>query len=65
MTVEPAAEGVAAFATFLGNPLPENPIAALQQLRREAAAEVERLIAFLWKRDGGDARAGAYTLAFF
>ena len=37
----------AAFATFLGTPLPENPIRALRILRREAAAEIERLIAFL------------------
>jgi len=37
----------AAFATFLGTPLPENPIRALRILRKEAAAEIERLIAFL------------------
>jgi len=37
----------AAFATFLGTPLPENPIRALRILRREVAAEIERLIAFL------------------
>ena len=37
----------AAFATFLGTPLPENPIRALRILRREAAAEIERPIAFL------------------
>ena len=54
-------ESFAAFATFLGTPLPENPIEALRILRREAAAEVERLIAFLDAlggdpdlEDGGD-----------
>ena len=41
------AETFAAFATFLGTPLPENPIRALRILRREAAAEIERLIVFL------------------
>jgi hypothetical protein len=40
-------DGFAAFESWLGNPLPENPIAALRQLRREAAAEIERLLAFL------------------
>jgi hypothetical protein len=55
------ADTFAAFATFLGTPLPENPIEALRILRREAAAEVERLIAFLDAlggepdlEDGGD-----------
>ena len=37
----------AAFATFLGTPLPENPIRALRILRKEAAREIERLIDFL------------------
>jgi hypothetical protein len=40
-------ESFAAFATFLGTPLPENPIRALRILRKEAAAEIERLILFL------------------
>ena len=39
--------GFAAFATFLGTPLPENPIRALRVLRYEAAREIERLIDFL------------------
>ena len=39
--------GFAAFATFLGTPLPENPIRALRILRHEAAREIERLIDFL------------------
>jgi hypothetical protein len=47
MSAEPADEGFAAFATFLGTPLPENPIEALRILRREAVAEIERLIAFV------------------
>jgi hypothetical protein len=57
-------ESFAAFATFLGTPLPENPIQALCILRREAAAEIERLIVFLDAlggdpdlEDGNDAEA--------
>lgn len=45
--------GFAAYATFLGTPLPENPIRALRILRYEAAREIERLIDFL-DRLGGD-----------
>ena len=41
------AASFAAFATFLGTPLPDNPIRALRILRHEAAREIERLIAFL------------------
>jgi hypothetical protein len=55
-------ESFAAFATFLGTPLPANPIKALRILRYEAAKEIERLITFLDAlggdpdlEDGGDA----------
>lgn len=41
------AEAFSAFATFLGTPLPDDPITALRILRSEAEAEVERLIEFL------------------
>ena len=44
---DPSADTFAAFASFLGTPLPENPIEALHVLRREAAKEIERLIVFL------------------
>ena len=37
----------AAYATFFGTPLPDNPIAALRILRAEAKQEVDRLIEFL------------------
>ena len=35
------------FATFLGAPLPDDPVEALRLLRRDAAAAVENLLAFL------------------
>jgi hypothetical protein len=46
------AETFAAFATFLGTPLPDDPITALRILREETAREVERLLAFLDATDG-------------
>jgi hypothetical protein len=52
MHAEPSAEGVSAFETFLGTPLPDNPIAALQRVRSEAEAEVDRLLALLDALDG-------------
>ena len=48
MTItDPNADTFAAFASFLGTPLPEDPIEAIRILQREAAKEIERLIAFL------------------
>jgi hypothetical protein len=47
------ADTFAAFATWLGTPLPENPIRALRILRAEVAREIERLIVFL-DATGGD-----------
>ena len=44
---DPAGDTFSAFVSFLGTPLPENPIEAIRILRREAAKEIERLIAFL------------------
>jgi len=45
-------EGFAAFETWLGTPLPADPIVAMRTLRREAAREIERLLAFLDATDG-------------
>jgi hypothetical protein len=45
-------DSFAAFATFLGMPLPDDPVAALRILRREAAKAVESLLAFLDLTDG-------------
>ena len=53
---DPNTETFAAYASFLGTPLPENPIEAIRILRREAAKEIERLIAFL------DALGGDFDL---
>jgi len=44
--------GFAAFETWLGTPLPADPIEAMRTLRREAAQEIERLLAFLDATDG-------------
>lgn len=52
MQMQHAREAFGAYATFLGNPLPDDPIAALQKLRRDAADEVERLLALLDALDG-------------
>jgi hypothetical protein len=52
MQLVPSAEGFSAFATFLGTPLPDDPIAALRRLRSEAEAEVERLLVLLDALDG-------------
>jgi hypothetical protein len=41
------ADTFAAFATWLGTPLPDDPITAIRILRKEAAAEIERLITML------------------
>jgi hypothetical protein len=45
-------DGFAAFETWLGTPLPENPIEAMRVLRRQAEQEIERLLAFLDATDG-------------
>jgi hypothetical protein len=52
MHTEPLAESLGAFSTFLGTPLPDDPIAALQRLRSEAADEVERLLSLIDAIDG-------------
>jgi hypothetical protein len=42
----------AAFESWLGTPLPENPVEAMRILRRQAEQEIERLLAFLDATDG-------------
>jgi len=45
-------EGFSAFETWLGTPLPADPIAAMRTLRTQAEQEIERLLAFLDATDG-------------
>jgi hypothetical protein len=52
MTTAESAEGFAAFETWLGTPLPADPIAALRVLRHQAEQEIERLLDFLDATDG-------------